>query len=162
MPVPFLCVSVAFVSIYLSFASCLCNFGVSSLLLCTYILSLRVACAFCVDPAFQECKIKPAVDSVHELRDTEAAHRISEGMHAGGKIVVRIRKPWERSVCSLISCLNVFLLDLDNPGGSDAVQVISEDMHADREGVLQIGKPWVIRKVRLFAKDIPLLFPLSV
>jgi hypothetical protein len=46
----------------------------------------------------QEGMIKPAIDSVHELRDMGNAHRISEEMHAGGKIVIRVRKPWERYV----------------------------------------------------------------
>jgi hypothetical protein len=44
----------------------------------------------------QEGMIKPAIDSVHELRDMGNAHRVSEKMHAGGKIVIRVRKPWER------------------------------------------------------------------
>ena len=43
-----------------------------------------------------EGHVKPAVDSVHELRDAFKAYDVVERGHAGGKVVVRTRKPWER------------------------------------------------------------------
>ena len=44
----------------------------------------------------QDGAVEVVVDSVHELRDVEKAYLLVEGMHAAGKVVVRLRRPWER------------------------------------------------------------------
>ena len=36
------------------------------------------------------------VDSVHEMHDADKAHRIVERFQAAGKVVIRVRRPWER------------------------------------------------------------------
>ena len=44
----------------------------------------------------QDGAVQVVVDSVHELRDVDKAHQLVEGMHTAGKVVVRLRRPWER------------------------------------------------------------------
>ena len=44
----------------------------------------------------QDGAVKVVVDSVHELRDVGLAHQRVESLHVGGKVVVRVRRPWER------------------------------------------------------------------
>jgi hypothetical protein len=49
-----------------------------------------------VGDLIQDGAVQVVIDSVHELRDIDKAHKAVEGFHAAGKVVVRIRKPWER------------------------------------------------------------------
>lgn len=40
--------------------------------------------------------LRPAIDSIHDLREAGKAYEAAGRGHAGGKVVVRVRRPWER------------------------------------------------------------------
>lgn len=62
----------------------------------------------------QDGAVQVMVDSVHALRDVDKAHQVMESQHAGGKVVIRIRKPWERE--------SVQNMDFPSPTGADAAE----------------------------------------